>query len=268
MENCLVTKLRAVINNPDLPVIETIQQFTLDAIAASQNSSMSDAQKAALNHFFYQIGAIDNNGIFAKLELLLLSFIGGTKEGALVDFAKNRQVFGTFEAVSFSDGGFISDVNNRTFARYSLSGFEDNYFLFVAGMQTDIDGAIIGKINDADTSMAFSMKDGQMTMSPVPYTQYSSYVTAIYSSQERRAASINVRNHAARVLLIDGENVSESNNVTYRRTEEGFAGEEVRLRADPVNNAQYAFALGASLTDAEQTTFMSEIKTLMDAFAE
>lgn len=75
MANCLITKLDAIVNDDTLPVLETMQQFTLDAITASGNETMADAQKASLNHFFYQIGAIDNNALWAKIKLLLLPMV-------------------------------------------------------------------------------------------------------------------------------------------------------------------------------------------------
>ena len=52
---CLVKTYNVVVNNPDLPILETMQQFTLNAIAASGNLSMTDEQKWALNRFFYKI---------------------------------------------------------------------------------------------------------------------------------------------------------------------------------------------------------------------
>lgn len=75
--DCLVTKLKATVNNPNLPVFETMQQFTLDVITASGNASMTDAQKYALNHFFYAIGAIDNSATWQKLLGLAMPLICG-----------------------------------------------------------------------------------------------------------------------------------------------------------------------------------------------
>ena len=90
MKNCLVTKLNAVVNNPDLPVLETMQQFTLDAITASGNASMTDAQKMALNHFFYQIGAIENTALWQKIQALALPMIcGDNLTYACVNYVNN-----------------------------------------------------------------------------------------------------------------------------------------------------------------------------------
>lgn len=72
MKNCLVTKLKGTVNNPNLPILETMQQFTLDAIAASGNNNMTDEQKVALNHLFYQVGAITDNDTWAKIKVLAI----------------------------------------------------------------------------------------------------------------------------------------------------------------------------------------------------
>lgn len=268
MGNCLVTKLKAAVNNPDLPIIETMQQFTLDAITASENVSMTDAQKLALNHFFYKIGAIDNNGIFAKLEILLLSFMCGTKEGALVDFAKDHIVAGTSSSVTFSDGGFTGDVNNRTVGKYSISEIDDNYFVFIASPVSAAKVSLVGTRNDNDCTMSATFNSDRIALATSPYSQYSSYVaTGSLSFTSKRAMSVNVRNHGARIVTIDGATISEVSSVTYRQVEEGIAVEEVRLITNTNNNGPYALAFGSGLSDAEQTLFMTEIKTLMDAFA-
>lgn len=86
MENCLVTRLKAVVNNDSLPVLETMQQFTLDAIARSGNNTLTDEQKNALNHFFYQIGAVSNNELWQSIDNLFIPIIGANKEGVRQDY--------------------------------------------------------------------------------------------------------------------------------------------------------------------------------------
>lgn len=86
MENCLVTKLKVVVNNPNLPILEMMQQFTLDAITKSGNSSMTDSQKFALNHFFYQVGAIENTEIWSKIRTIFIPIIGATKSNIVLDY--------------------------------------------------------------------------------------------------------------------------------------------------------------------------------------
>ena len=86
MGNCLITKLKATVNNPDLPVIEIMQQLTLDAITRGGNMPMTEAQKYALNHFFYEIGAIENNSLWAKVRTLMLPLIGNGLNYVVQDY--------------------------------------------------------------------------------------------------------------------------------------------------------------------------------------
>ncbi len=102
---CLVTRLKAVVNDDSLPVIETMQQFTLDAIDAGGNKSMSDAQKWALNHFFYQIGAISNSGIWSKVGFAILPIIGANKNYYPYDFKNNVLLFNVTNVMRDTNGG-------------------------------------------------------------------------------------------------------------------------------------------------------------------
>lgn len=142
MAQCLHTRLKAEVSNPNLPVLETMQQFTLDAIAASGNSSMTDAQKWALNHFFYQIGAIDNSGIYAKLGGLYLPLIcGGSLANALVDYKGNNDRDISEKNVKFQSNGLVkldpsgSVSTANIILRNDYSGAVDN--LSVAVMFTE-----------------------------------------------------------------------------------------------------------------------------------
>lgn len=92
METCLKTKLKVEVNNPNLPILETMQQFTLDAITRGGNMTMTDEQKWALNHFFYQIGAISNNGLWLKIRTLLLPIIGNEKAKLGEDYRTSYKV--------------------------------------------------------------------------------------------------------------------------------------------------------------------------------
>lgn len=86
MNKCLITKLDTIINDSSLPILETMQQFTLDAIIKSGNTSMTDEQKYALNHFFYAIGAIDNNTTWSKVRTLFLPVISSNLDTAILDY--------------------------------------------------------------------------------------------------------------------------------------------------------------------------------------
>ena len=66
-----------------------LSQFTLDAIAAS-GKVMTDEQKYAMEYFFTSIGAINNNGIWAKLDKVYIPFIGADVTKGLVNYKDNN----------------------------------------------------------------------------------------------------------------------------------------------------------------------------------
>lgn len=66
-----------------------LSQFTLDAIAAS-GKVMTDEQKYAMEDFFTSIGAIDNNGIWAKLDKVYIPFIGADVTKGLMNYKTNN----------------------------------------------------------------------------------------------------------------------------------------------------------------------------------
>ena len=135
MGTCLKTQLKAAVNNPNLPVFETIQQFTLDAITASGNSSMTDAQKWALNHFFFQIGAIDNDGIYAKMKYLFIPMICNNVATKILVNYKGNVAFPTTDVasyVSFDEYGCIYKSGSAKRQELTASEDTDGDDLFVA----------------------------------------------------------------------------------------------------------------------------------------
>lgn len=110
MNNCLVTKLNAVVNDDKLPVIETMQQFTLDAIALSGNENMTEEQKYALNHFFYQVGAIANSSLWQKIDFLFLPLIAGEVNKIAANYKGLTLISGASVAsdVILGNGGVIN----------------------------------------------------------------------------------------------------------------------------------------------------------------
>lgn len=87
--NCLVTKYKAVVDNPNLPVLETMQQITLDFIAKGGNMPMTDAQKLALNHFLYAVGAVDETATWNKVRSIFLPIIATEVSKAILDYKNN-----------------------------------------------------------------------------------------------------------------------------------------------------------------------------------
>lgn len=66
-----------------------LSQFTLDAITAS-GKTMTDSQKYAMEDFFTSIGAINNNGIWAKLDKVYIPFIGADVTKGLMNYKTNN----------------------------------------------------------------------------------------------------------------------------------------------------------------------------------
>lgn len=66
-----------------------LSKFTLDAIAAS-GKVMTDEQKYALEDFFSSVGAIDNSGIWTKLDKVYIPFIGADVTKGLVNYKDNN----------------------------------------------------------------------------------------------------------------------------------------------------------------------------------
>lgn len=95
MENCSVTKFKVAVSNPNLPILEIMQQITLDALTRGGNMPVSDAQKTALNHFFYEIGAVSNNTLWGKVRTLLLPIIGNGKDYVNQDYRNDGASFTT-----------------------------------------------------------------------------------------------------------------------------------------------------------------------------
>lgn len=161
--NCLVTRLKAVVNDDTLPVIETMQQFTLDAIAAGGNKSMTDAQKSALNHFFYQIGAISNSGIWSKVGFAILPIIGANKNYYPYDYKNNVLLFNVTNVMRDTNGGlevYYATPNATTFdLSTNLSAIDfSSIGMFVSSVKTktinatDAAGAMKIIINFSDNT--------------------------------------------------------------------------------------------------------------------
>lgn len=151
MENCLVTRLKAVVNNDSLPVLETMQQFTLDAIARSGNNTLTDEQKVALNHFFYQIGAVSNNELWQSVDMLLLPIIGATKKGVCQDYKTTGAYLNNSSYIVDQAGSLevtFGGTNNSTGIRFtpqkSVFKYRPTSFLYAGVKDSNIPSSRIG----------------------------------------------------------------------------------------------------------------------------
>ena len=128
--NCLITRLKAVVDDDTLPKVRIMEQFTLDAIAASGNQNMTTEQKWALNNFFYEIGAIDNSGLFNKIDHLFIPFISNDNlDYAFVDYKNNERLIipdSSKEILSFRSKGVIC-VNENNNALTTIDTAYERY---------------------------------------------------------------------------------------------------------------------------------------------
>lgn len=266
MENCFVTKYGVVINNPNLPVLETMQQFTLDVIAASGNSSMTDAQKWALNHFFYQIGAISNSGIYTKLKVLSLPFISTSVATALKNYAPNGSNYTNLSnLISFNNQGLVSSDANTSVCRYAIGGSlasDDIFFLSASGV-----GRSEIRILNSDNSeyIMNSVADGEINLKVTPYTT-SSYIlrsknqTTLYENQIN-AVLLNNPDY----LMLSANNSKIWQPETLYTTLSELKDSITISRFEPLaknNDVLRAFTFGVGLTGDEATLFTTAIRDL------
>ena len=264
--NCLVTRLKTVVNDDSLPVIETMQQFTLDAIAASGNNNMTDAQKWALNHFFYSIGAISNSGIYSKLQVLGLPFIGTSLGTALHNYiVGGASPANIVPTASFSDGIIGSTLPSGALSvcEYSISGKDNNAFCLVFG--TELFGEkFVGANITYHTKYTDRTKVAQIACSP--YTQYTSAALNNFTETPNIIAFNLSNSNNIKLCYAIGNNTNIIIPNTLHTTE--ILGEDITKlvpAAEPTTQLK-GFAYGSGLTDDEALAFTQAYNTLIQEF--
>lgn len=269
--NCLVTKLKATVNNPDLPVLEEMQQFTLDAIAASGNNDMTDAQKWALNKFFISIGAPDNSSIFAKTKGLFLPMICNDNiVKAMYDY-KNSTLYSSNTGVSFdSNHGLTADSNSTT------NIFGNNTFQFTDGRSDDLYLAVgFMALNNVSTITYFKTKvgdsvfiDNSLTISNNQYTNKWRTQKWLQSILQDVClgivASKDINKDYSGYFITEEENVA-ANLVDVENPAEDTTG-VVNVIPCASRASIGVYAIGTSLTDDECKVLSTAIGRLVAAF--
>ena len=268
MENCLVTRLKAVVNNPDLPVLETMQQFTLDAIAASGNSSMTDAQKWALNHFFYQIGAIDNSGIFNKLYYLYMPIICNQNlEKAFVDYkgSNSKGASALASGTAFSGNGVVSGGNDTVVFEIADCSISTSTFSVAIGINKQLgnnnnsapwigaNSITMGRPLLQDATMGGQV--GGKIMRHKPRSVYYGIVGSRRNSEE----------NTAYVITPDGiaNDFQVVSDVTVNYPSAPFT---LKIGVAPTPLYLSAVTANSELTEQEEAAFASAIRELILAF--
>lgn len=225
MENCLVSKLKANVNNPNIPVFETMLQHTLDAITLSGNASMTDEQKWALNHLFW---VLNENNIMSKLTGILLPIICSSKTNAQNDFKSLSAMIAYANTIQFGSIDPKSVYNDNGASQNELSGISllDNanlsaYMLLTSPLTEITDNGNYGlsvTVNSRYYGMKFRSASAyfysqfgllsNQYLSVRAYNNNNADVYAIYSS---------ISNHDTANAIIDIKGI-DGNSVKTRTT--------------------------------------------------
>ncbi len=266
MSKCLVTKLNGVVNNPNLPIFEVMQQFTLDAIAASGNSSMNDEQKWALNHFFYQIGAIDNSGIYPNLTHIFLPMIALNVEKTLMNYKGNTDLYNSQDIV-LSDGGISAISGTKEIGRFSFSPLTIADLTLISSVDELPSTATPFDSTAATADGNFQVSgNGTVTLTPIqtynksliPSTPVGTKTLGL-SCKGTTSSDISVYANdgtvtslVSKLVQSDFRSIPNTNN-------------SLRFRINE-NTKWYATILGNGITKAQLNTLVSAVADLRNAF--
>lgn len=268
MNSCLVTRLRGVVDNPNLPVIETMQQFTLDAIAASGNTLMTEAQKYALNHFFFQIGAIEETGIFAKTKYLFLPMIcGSVKAKTLVNYIDNTTFALSSDvesAIAYDENGCVYNTGSEELVQELVesASFDCSDLYYAVGIHEMPSTGSVG---------AFIMRDDGVRK--YGCSQSSDKYRVLINGLQLQYAKSNVTSPKGFVStcyndVYTGAAADSSQNYTYDATSgtehipTNPHSERIQFAAVPVG----ILAWGSHLTETEANTLANAIRELVSNF--
>lgn len=275
-KNCLITRLKAVVNDDSLPILETMQQFTLDAIAASGNQNMSDAQKWALNKFFTSIGAPNNSGVFSKMDYIFLPAIcNHNLAKAMVNYKDNNVVSQSDTAYKFDGNGVVKGDsvtgNYGVLALGLYSTFTQDDFSLILGVKPPTISFTrnptiykIANSNDASVedrptvSVTTNTKDyHNITLLSyrftVPAVKWSSACICSYDGNKRGTFVYNSSN----VVHINGNLIGE----------EPELGESVNLIQFYAELPLHVIMYGKGLTDTERDNVAKAVNDLVVAFS-
>lgn len=270
-----------------------LSQFTLDAIAAS-GKVMTDEQKYAMEDFFTSIGAIDNNGIWAKLDKIYIPFIGADVTKGLMNY-KTNNLDNTLNAdnLTLVNGGVkVKGSSNLTPA--DANNVVDNYVwnwdsksVFVLNTEPLVlDGSITSiyqlsaaytnnvsnkwqgfKIrNTANSVILFKIDQSNINLiGDNTYIESSKIVT--------RPQLIGASSNGSNIICMLGNGITKTFAVaaSYQadsnpHTLYPFA-ENIRGRISAAMKACGALILGDYLTESEMKSLQSDVETLYSKFS-
>lgn len=283
MENCLVKKLKAVVVNPNLPVLEVMQQITLDALTRGGNITVSDVQKVALNHFFYEMGAVSENALWSKVRTLMLPIIGNGKDYVIQDYRNNGSAISSTYvqnktgALSLTEGSSTKNVNfNASAPLKTISGKSHAVMIALTGGGTFSVNPVCGfRSNNSENKVlqrTFAKADNTIGYI-ITDTTSDSNITATKRFEEGVApvilfANVNNDGIAVKGILTNGDEIQNTSidygnfsSITTNFTEAFYA---ICLK----EGYDYGILIDFSeaLTDAEVTKVLTAVKDLRTAF--
>lgn len=281
METCLVTRLKSSVNNPDLPIFETMQQVTLDAITRGGNMAMTDLQKWALNHFFYAIGAVGNTSTWAKVRTLLIPLIGVDKSHILVDHKEPSTTFGNVTNIIDQPGALeysaspyntMSVILNGKDLSSSLNLFGSSILACTSPASTVVTGA--------SSQIGFAFKDSSANVYYRTYNGTGSYISSeirkspdSFSSRlSSSPAPVSISNYSRTHIKM----YAFSNNNIITDAAQSYGSAE--NFPDTINTTVYSLSIGSgtkygiiadfssALTEEESLRVLDAANTLRNAF--
>lgn len=255
-----------------------VSKFTLSALAASGNKSLTGKKVLALDTFFGNIGAISNSGIWPKLKLFTLPLIAGSLDKALVNYKDNSVIYSVDGAYWELVDGVLSrkasgeedkvlllqnnvlDMANSSFGVYDTYGMYDNTSHY--GLQANGTNANAISLNGTggnQINYIFYHNPAQSKRTVVidPTKDFSGghVRMAVINSQE--AFAVKIDNNIIRASRLEGADSYQDGDT---RLKLGYGLETY------VGCKFSAMFYGSALTEDEAVLLKTEIEKLVDAF--
>lgn len=284
MKNCLVTNLKVTVNNPNLPILETMKQFTLDAIALSGNNVMTETQKYALNHFFYQVGAISNNELWQKVKHLFMPMIcNDNAEKAYTDYVLDIVTAAAGSPTFVNHGLHYVDgttplpaaqqiyTDKFTGGTFDLTLFEATMktsFVASGGVQFMFDSGssddrrAFGGINKAGSGQAYAAQVPGLTIY-VPTSTLVYDIGCVSNFSDSMYAMIGCSNNEVSNITTD----ATATELEQRHSEQNYVNGYLRLNAG-IDADMGLFMICDGMSKDESQIIINAIKGLKQAFNE
>lgn len=265
--------------------VNNFDEFTTAAITASGNSSMTSAEKVALDTFFETIGAFDSSGIFAQMDYIFLPMIAGSLDYALVNYVDNstpltpssstytlqdRGLIGLSSTASSNSRLTITDSEDFDLSNFSLIGMPMSY------LNTCYFARVYSATTSSYRSTIYTVKNSssQQTITNMYGTGSQYYATSISTSTATEALPLAVSHDSSSTYLCvtDGAINSGSTNASFYDAESGSRKIDVIGNLSGYGNISTyspvgALLIGKTLTSSQLLTAYNAVLDLYSVFA-